>query len=223
MNLQVAEIPGNEVVDSAHERQEPPLHLGNQLTPPTNRSSSARASRTSPTLLDNSNRTSPSYANNTIVSSSHSTGSAASSLLPNILDKMRDMGFPSDLVETALTEVELTDISEMDANTLVEKIVELQQRSESDSVHGEHDCRTDMQTDGDTSFLSEEINQIRRLREENARLKARRLCRTCKTSMVGMIFLPCGHVVSCSECGAKTRHCTLCNELIRATANVFLS
>lgn len=44
--------------------------------------------------------------------------------------------------------------------TLVEKIVELQKRSKSDSVHGKHDCRPDMQTDGGKEEYSGRKEQL---------------------------------------------------------------
>ncbi|PVD28774.1 hypothetical protein C0Q70_11369 [Pomacea canaliculata] len=229
--LPSAESSGTEVVDSGPGRQEPSPPERNRLTSQASKSSPSyvsnaskssptRASR-SPTHATDSTVTSPTQTNSAIVSSSSSSGAAESEAVSQpsvIFEKIREMGFPKDLVDLVLEEIEATGLPDVNMSVLVDRIVEMQQTSESDSRAG----RPDIQTDGEDAYISEEVKRIRRLREENARLKARRLCRTCKTSMVGMIFLPCGHVVSCTECGAKTRHCTLCNELIRATANVFL-
>ena len=70
---------------------------------------------------------------------------------------------------------------------------------------------------------SVDSERAQRLVRENERLKARQTCKICREARVGMIFLPCGHIVACTQCGSKTRNCSNCGQFIRATANVYLS
>ena len=65
--------------------------------------------------------------------------------------------------------------------------------------------------------------RAQRIIRENGRLKARVRCKICREANVGMIFLPCGHIVTCTQCGSKTRNCNSCGQFIRATANVYMS
>nr|NP_001092238.1 baculoviral IAP repeat-containing protein 7 [Danio rerio]AAI42897.1 Zgc:165605 protein [Danio rerio] len=65
------------------------------------------------------------------------------------------------------------------------------------------------------SDLSPE-EQLRQLQEE----------RTCKVSMdklVSMVFIPCGHLVACSDCAASLRHCPICRAVIRGSVRAFMS
>lgn len=61
------------------------------------------------------------------------------------------------------------------------------------------------------------------LQQENARLRNMRTCQRCREQPVGVIFLPCGHIVSCTACAPNIRRCLRCDTVIRATANVFFS
>lgn len=61
------------------------------------------------------------------------------------------------------------------------------------------------------------------LQQENARLRDRRTCQRCHRNAVGVIFLPCGHIVACADCAPNIRRCIRCDGVIRATANVYFS
>ncbi|XP_048236832.1 baculoviral IAP repeat-containing protein 2-like [Haliotis rufescens] len=62
-----------------------------------------------------------------------------------------------------------------------------------------------------------------RLANENKLLKDRRTCRVCKTEIVSELFLPCGHLVTCSACAPKVTKCCVCGKTILGTVKVFFS
>ncbi|KAL0830585.1 hypothetical protein ABMA28_002733 [Loxostege sticticalis] len=61
------------------------------------------------------------------------------------------------------------------------------------------------------------------LEEENRQLKEARLCKVCMDSEVSVVFLPCGHLVSCARCGAALSACPLCRCAVRALVRAYLA
>ncbi|XP_037296402.1 LOW QUALITY PROTEIN: baculoviral IAP repeat-containing protein 7-A-like [Manduca sexta] len=61
------------------------------------------------------------------------------------------------------------------------------------------------------------------LEEENRQLKEARLCKVCMDSEVSVVFLPCGHLVSCGSCGAALAACPLCRAPVRALVRAYLA
>ncbi|KAK0168560.1 hypothetical protein PV327_002346 [Microctonus hyperodae] len=61
------------------------------------------------------------------------------------------------------------------------------------------------------------------LEEENRRLKEARLCKICMDREVGVVFLPCGHLVTCVHCAPSLSDCPMCRQEIRATVRTFLA
>ncbi|KAG5670141.1 hypothetical protein PVAND_000423 [Polypedilum vanderplanki] len=48
-------------------------------------------------------------------------------------------------------------------------------------------------------------------------------CKICMTEEVGVVFLPCGHLLSCVYCAPALTQCPLCREIIRGRVRTFLS
>ncbi|KAF6205851.1 hypothetical protein GE061_020025 [Apolygus lucorum] len=61
------------------------------------------------------------------------------------------------------------------------------------------------------------------LEEENRLLKEARLCKVCLDREVVIVFLPCAHLVTCSDCAQSLTDCPLCRQPIKATVRTFLS
>lgn len=61
------------------------------------------------------------------------------------------------------------------------------------------------------------------LEEENRQLKEARLCKVCMDCEVSVVFLPCGHLVSCARCGAALPACPLCRAPVRALVRAYLA
>ncbi|KAK2708137.1 hypothetical protein QYM36_013901 [Artemia franciscana] len=53
-------------------------------------------------------------------------------------------------------------------------------------------------------------------------IEERYKCRVCLDKRVEVIYLPCGHLVSCSICTSVLANCPLCRQVISYTAKVFL-
>ena len=68
-----------------------------------------------------------------------------------------------------------------------------------------------------------QLERLRALRAENRRLKARSLCRQCRSRPVALTFLPCGHFLFCQECGSSFSACPVCKKTILADVRTFVS
>jgi len=52
--------------------------------------------------------------------------------------------------------------------------------------------------------------------EQNRSLRHNLLCKICMDREVRVVFLPCGHLISCQECSTALRECPVCRGHIRA-------
>lgn len=50
-----------------------------------------------------------------------------------------------------------------------------------------------------------------------------RACKICFTEEIGVVFLPCGHLVSCVSCASSLTTCAVCREPLVATVRAYLS
>lgn len=49
-----------------------------------------------------------------------------------------------------------------------------------------------------------------------------RLCSLCKRNELGVVFLPCGHMVTCPQCAVTRVLCPTCNNKISEKIRAFL-
>ena len=61
------------------------------------------------------------------------------------------------------------------------------------------------------------------LMEENTRLKEERLCKVCADKELGVVFIPCGHLVTCTTCAASLNNCPVCRSTITSLVKTYLS
>ncbi len=61
------------------------------------------------------------------------------------------------------------------------------------------------------------------LLRENEAMREERMCKICMDNDVNIVFLPCGHLVSCQECAPNIKKCAVCRTLIRGTVKTYLS
>ncbi|XP_012229102.1 putative inhibitor of apoptosis isoform X2 [Linepithema humile] len=61
------------------------------------------------------------------------------------------------------------------------------------------------------------------LEEENRKLKEDRLCKICMDCALAIVFLPCGHLATCSNCAPILTNCPMCRQRIRGCIRIFLS
>ncbi|XP_073955154.1 death-associated inhibitor of apoptosis 2-like [Choristoneura fumiferana] len=87
-------------------------------------------------------------------------------------------------------------------------------------------CQIDSASDSSNVREQRESSPVKRplsLEEENRQLKEARLCKVCMDSEVSVVFLPCGHLVSCARCGAALSSCPLCRSDVRALVRAYLA
>ncbi|CAH1181770.1 unnamed protein product [Phyllotreta striolata] len=49
------------------------------------------------------------------------------------------------------------------------------------------------------------------------------LCKICFKNELGVVFLPCGHIVACVDCAAALKTCAVCRQPVEAAVRAFLS
>ncbi|MGH0127065.1 UNVERIFIED_CONTAM: hypothetical protein FKN15_066922 [Acipenser sinensis] len=114
------------------------------------------------------------------------------------------MGFDHSLVESLVhTKYLLTGNQYTSVIDLVSDILQ----AEEEDRH-----RSDQARVGDRS--PEE--QLRQLQEE-------RTCKVCMDKVVSIVFIPCGHLVVCSDCAASLSNCPICHAVIRGSVRAFMS
>lgn len=66
-----------------------------------------------------------------------------------------------------------------------------------------------------------DTNEYNRLKKENQQLKDNITCKICLDSKATVIFLPCGHMVSCAQCAMALSLCPMCRVVIEKYIKVF--
>lgn len=72
--------------------------------------------------------------------------------------------------------------------------------------------------------LDEALECLKNELEENNIIKSRislsnLLCHYCNESEISVVFLPCGHLITCSKCALKFENCPKCKNNIKAVVN----
>ena len=55
----------------------------------------------------------------------------------------------------------------------------------------------------------------------SSKLRDALLCQICYDQQLSMVFLPCGHSMSCPSCATALTTCPLCRKRIEATVRAF--
>jgi hypothetical protein len=64
---------------------------------------------------------------------------------------------------------------------------------------------------------------VSELVEENTRLKEQKTCKVCMDAEVGVVFLPCGHLVVCVNCAPSLKNCAVCRTSIKGSVRTYFS
>ncbi|XP_052096728.1 inhibitor of apoptosis protein-like isoform X1 [Mytilus californianus] len=59
--------------------------------------------------------------------------------------------------------------------------------------------------------------------EENRQLQEQRQCKVCKEFDSTIAFLPCGHIVCCTDCAPAMRKCPICKTYVKGTVKTYLA
>ena len=71
-------------------------------------------------------------------------------------------------------------------------------------------------------MLINQISDAKFLIEENRQLKDQQLCKICLDFNASIAFLPCGHLVCCSDCAPAMRKCPICRGHVKGTVKTFM-
>ncbi|XP_052239929.1 uncharacterized protein LOC127850704 isoform X2 [Dreissena polymorpha] len=61
------------------------------------------------------------------------------------------------------------------------------------------------------------------IKQENEQLKEQTLCKVCLDNIVSIVFLPCGHLVTCADCAPALRKCPICRADVKGTVRTRMS
>ena len=97
---------------------------------------------------------------------------------------------------------------------------------------GAESCNHEVNTSNKTQESSSSLSSVKTpekqpldlhsLQKENEKLKSLRRCKICMEKKVGVIFLPCSHLVCCMDCGMQVTVCPVCRGPINGSAKVFM-
>ncbi|NP_001417846.1 baculoviral IAP repeat-containing protein 7 isoform 1 [Danio rerio] len=155
--------------------------------------------------------------------------SVAAPMLSPVVQAVLQMGFQHSLVESLvqsrflLTGAHYTSVSDLVTDVLQAEEEEERQTGDTRSETVETQ-RTPRTTRTRTQVSSREKVRSDLSPEEQLRqLQEERTCKVCMDKLVSMVFIPCGHLVVCSDCAASLRHCPICRAVIRGSVRAFMS
>ncbi|KAI8745479.1 baculoviral IAP repeat-containing protein 2 isoform X1 [Biomphalaria glabrata] len=81
----------------------------------------------------------------------------------------------------------------------------------------------ELKLDGvNTETLARDTERLRSLKEQNNQLRQQTVCKICMDKEVAVVFLPCGHLVSCTDCAAAMKDCPVCRNHVRGIVRAFM-
>merc|ERR1719427_454426 len=74
-----------------------------------------------------------------------------------------------------------------------------------------------LQRDGGETSKPNDMEEVDKvdLLVENKRLREQKMCKVCMDAEVGVVFLPCGHLVVCVNCAPNLKTCAVCRTEIQ--------
>ncbi|CAL1545892.1 unnamed protein product, partial [Lymnaea stagnalis] len=79
-----------------------------------------------------------------------------------------------------------------------------------------------MDVENTASTSEEDEEAIRRMKEMNNQLRQQTVCKICMDKEVAVVFLPCGHLVSCAECASAMKDCPVCRVTVKGVVRAIL-
>lgn len=67
--------------------------------------------------------------------------------------------------------------------------------------------------------------EMKKMKKENEILKQQTICSKCKKNEVCIVFLPCGHLITCEGCAPSVKYCSFvgCGKYIKGTVRTYMS
>ena len=92
--------------------------------------------------------------------------------------------------------------------------------SDSGISNSSESLNNQLESDKDDENLDEAFNK---LKLKNIQMKQEKSCKVCLDEEVEVVFIPCGHLVSCSHCAPSLKDCPVCRTRISAVVRAFLA
>ncbi|KAK7107060.1 death-associated inhibitor of apoptosis 1-like [Littorina saxatilis] len=101
--------------------------------------------------------------------------------------------------------------------------------SEMQRIHNEQDLSTDVvddvaaddEMDTDTELAGDDVEaDALHFERENESLKQPEMCKICLDSEVSVLYVPCGHLVTCATCAPTVKTCIVCRQKIHGQVRV---
>ncbi|KAK3593112.1 hypothetical protein CHS0354_018237 [Potamilus streckersoni] len=141
-----------------------------------------------------------------------------------------DMGYEPKLVLRAIERVlkkkgsvELTGQIIMEAVFEIEedkgniKLPQTNQSEQENRRNAKDSAAAERVKSGDLAINSDQIVR------QHTELRDATLCKICLDKTMSVVFLPCGHLVTCPDCASVMRKCPVCRSLIKGTVKTLFS
>ncbi|KAK3100519.1 hypothetical protein FSP39_021218 [Pinctada imbricata] len=151
--------------------------------------------------------------------------------MPAVLSVL-EMGYHTKVVENAVTHLSnMKGCVDLKAEDILRFILETEDHEsamEKTSESTQSPCASDVSRQRsrqrDQQGNSSPVSRIHEsLIEENRNLREEQICKICMDENIAIVFLPCGHMVTCVNCAPAVRKCPLCRRLIKGTVKAILS
>ncbi|KAK3593111.1 hypothetical protein CHS0354_018236 [Potamilus streckersoni] len=165
-------------------------------------------------------------------------------LLTDAAQSVLDMGYQPKLVQQAIERVLLKKgREELTGQIIMEAVFEIEEENKKQPLHqasiqsaeinescGKAEINTEANNKQDgqlsaeaTENESSEKSQIdpEKIIREHRELRGTTLCKICLENTISIAFLPCAHLVTCSDCAPAMRKCPVCGTLIKGTVKTF--
>ncbi|KAL3882073.1 hypothetical protein ACJMK2_028446 [Sinanodonta woodiana] len=164
----------------------------------------------------------------------NATGAAASTpshgnteiqkyLLTDAAQSVLDMGYQPKLVQRAIERVLLNKgqiILEAVFEIEEETVVQPQHQQAAQSAEGHESIGKGSEATENTSPEESQLD-LEKIKTEHRELRDAKLCKICMENTICVVFLPCAHLVTCSDCAPAMRKCPICRTLIKGTVKTF--
>ncbi|KAL3882079.1 hypothetical protein ACJMK2_028452 [Sinanodonta woodiana] len=150
-------------------------------------------------------------------------------LLTDAAQSVLDMGYQPKLVQRAIERVLVKKASEeLTGETIMEAVFEIEEEDKLQSnkpvslhsAEGDKSSEKGHEASGNTQAEGSQIDPEKIIREHRE-LRDATLCKICMENTISVVFLPCGHLVTCSDCAPAMRKCPICRALIKGTVKTF--
>ncbi|KAK3100205.1 hypothetical protein FSP39_016263 [Pinctada imbricata] len=141
---------------------------------------------------------------------------------------VQEMGYNAELVRKAIETLSRNqDLNTMTADTLLQCVWNLEEGGDynfQNYTEPSTDQSENTENESSSSPTSDNTTEsTEALLAENRQLKEQQICKICMDEDISIVFLPCGHMVTCVNCAPAVRKCPLCRRFIKGTVKAILS